>query len=201
MLRREFLKALAVTAILPPPAQTRGQKIVDAARKQIGITLTYDPAYVRLQYPNGDVPRSKGICADVVVRACRDALSLDLQKLVHEDMLQAFAAYPSRKTWGNMRPDASIDHRRVLNLEAFWLRQGNALWRTTGKTAGDAFPKPVRPGDFVTWMLNGHLPHVGVIGDEGPIATVIHNVGRGVEETPLSAFALHPAHGHFRWPG
>ena len=76
-----------LATLLPLHAET-GTKIVAAARQQIGVTLAYDPAYVSLAYPNGDVPADRGVCTDVLIRALRVALSADLQKLVHEDNLQ-----------------------------------------------------------------------------------------------------------------
>ena len=76
-------------------------RIVAAAHAQIGITLVYDPSYVRLDYPGGDVPPERGVCADVVIRALR-AIGLDLQRAVHEDMRAHFGAYPRR--WGLARP-------------------------------------------------------------------------------------------------
>lgn len=198
--RRNFLQSLSAAAIVPLPLYRNGEKIADAAWKQIGVTTRYEPRYATIAYPNGDVPRSEGICADVVVRACRDALSLDLQKYVHEDMARDFAAYPRK--WGARRPDANIDHRRVLNLEVFFKRKDAAVWMASGRVAGDAFPRPLQAGDFVTWMLDGRLPHIAVIRDAGGRgeASVIHNIGNGVEETPLAAFHAHPASGHFRWP-
>jgi hypothetical protein len=93
-----------------------GGKIVSAARKQIGVTVNYDPAYVSLDYPGGDVPPERGVCTDVIIRALRDGLNKDLQKLVHEDMRGNFSKYP--KIWGLKRPDKNIDHRRVPNLMA-----------------------------------------------------------------------------------
>ena len=102
-----------------------GAKIVAAARKQIGVTVTYDPAYVSLKYPDGDVPRDRGVCTDVLVRAMRDGLSVDLQKNVHEDMRKQFSAYP--KIWGLSRTDRSIDHRRVPNLRAYLKRKGTEI--------------------------------------------------------------------------
>ena len=88
--------------------------VVAAARSQIGVTVGYDPAYRKIGYPGGDVPRSSGVCTDVVIRALRDARKVDLQKLVHEDMKANFAKYP--QLWGLKKPDANIDHRRVPNL-------------------------------------------------------------------------------------
>ncbi|GAG56959.1 unnamed protein product, partial [marine sediment metagenome] len=43
--------------------------IVRSARTQIGKTLEYNPAYVSLDYPNGDLPIRRGVCTDVVIRA------------------------------------------------------------------------------------------------------------------------------------
>src|SRR5690242_12721622 len=78
---------------------------VAAARAQVGKTTTYDPAYVTLKYPGGDLPIEKGVCTDVVIRAMRTAFTADLQKLVHEDIAANFSAYP--KMWGLSRPDAN----------------------------------------------------------------------------------------------
>lgn len=99
--------------------QNAGQKLASAAREQIGVTVDYDPSYRSIGYPNGDVLRTSGVCSDVLIRAARDAWDIDLQRRVHEDMVRAFEAYPSRRTWGLKKPDANIDHRRVLNLETF----------------------------------------------------------------------------------
>ena len=40
--------------------------VIDAAMSQIGVTTIYDPAYVRIGYPGGDVPSDRGVCTDVV---------------------------------------------------------------------------------------------------------------------------------------
>ena len=204
MQRRTILKLFSACATLSPirlfASPANGQRLAQAARAQLGVTLGYDPNYTRVPYPNGDVPRKTGVCADVIVRAARDAFALDLQKLVHEDMLRAFAAYPARKTWGEHAPDASIDHRRVLNLETYWQRAGAQLWGDKIPTHGDEFPAPLEVGDIVSWRLDARLPHVGILAAVGPQTTVVHNIGNGVEETSLSAFHPHRAAGHYRWP-
>ena len=204
MQRRVFIGRLAVTlAFLRVPvfgSSTNGQRLAQAARAQLGVTLSYDPIYTRVTYPNGDVPRKTGVCADVIVRAARDAFALDLQKLVHEDMLRAFDAYPARKTWGERAPDASIDHRRVLNLETYWQRTGAQLWTAKNPTPGDEFPAQLEVGDIVTWRLDARLPHVGILASTGTQTTVVHNIGNGVEEIALSALHPHRAAGHYRWP-
>ncbi|GAE14963.1 hypothetical protein JCM6292_1175 [Bacteroides pyogenes JCM 6292] len=64
---------------------TFGEKLSDAALLLTKERVVYDPAYVRIDYPNGDVPAGRGVCTDVVIRAYRK-LGIDLQKEVHEDM-------------------------------------------------------------------------------------------------------------------
>ncbi len=199
MLRRTFLAtgiaALAVTGKLADA----GSKLAQSAHAQLGITTGYDPNYSRLAYPGGDVPRSTGVCADVIVRAGRDALGLDLQKLVHEDMLRDFSAYP--RTWKMAHPDANIDHRRVLNLEVYWRRAGAQVWASQSKTNGDDFPGTLQAGDILTWLLQGNLPHVGIVLSHGVLGTrIVHNIGRGVQENALFQMRSQHAKGHFRWP-
>ncbi|MGA9671951.1 MAG: DUF1287 domain-containing protein [Terracidiphilus sp.] len=204
MNRRDLLGGLAAVSItssrLANATANSAQRLANAARAQLGVTTGYDPRWTKLSYPNGDVPRSTGVCADVVIRAARDGLGLDLQRLVHEDMVKAFDAYPAWKVWGSRAPDTNIDHRRVLNLETYWTRDGARLWAAETPTPGDGFPKPIEIGDIVTWLLDARLPHVGIVvtGDQKKL--IIHNIGRGVEESPIEAFNLHRAVGHYRWP-
>ncbi len=172
--------------ILPLHSGT-GEKLVESARKQIGVTLRYDPAYISLAYPNGDVPAERGVCTDVVIRAMRDALGRDLQQLVHVDMRGNFAAYP--KNWGLTRPDKNIDHRRVPNLRAYFKRQAYQL-----AAAADFLP-----GDIVTCTVPPNLPHIMIVSDRKNAAGkpwVIHNIGGGTrEEDRLAEF---PITGHYR---
>jgi uncharacterized protein YijF (DUF1287 family) len=172
-------------------AATNAQRLVAAARKQIGVTLRYDPAYTVLAFPNGDVDRAKGVCTDVVIRAFRDALALDLQALVNADMRANFRAYP--KNWGLGRPDRNIDHRRVPNLATYWRRQRAAVPVTSD-------PADWRPGDIFTQMVGGRLPHTGIVSDRKNVTgtpLVIHNIGGGAREE--DALFDHPLTGHFRW--
>jgi len=201
MLGRRSLISGAIAALATPAAaETPGEKLARAARAQVGVTRDYDPNYVRIGYPGGDVPRATGVCADVVIRAARDGLGLDLQKLVHEDMAHAFAAYPSKRAWGMDRPDANIDHRRVLNLETFWRRQGCEVWRSWKDVAGHAFPRPLAVGDLLTWRVGGNRPHVGVVTATEPLVRVAHNIGWGVQDVLLETFVPFRAIGHYRWP-
>lgn len=210
MNRRHFVQCVALLAALPKlswSASILGRKLAEAARAQLGVTTGYDPSWRQLQYPGGDVPRSTGVCADVVIRAARDGLKLDLQSLVHEDMEAHFNAYPARRVWGSTHPDSNIDHRRVLNLEVYFRRAGTQIWRAGGPVPGDGFPKTLETGDIVTFLLDARLPHIGIIVSESSgsagsnrNARVVHNIGRGVEESSLSEFEPHRAVAHFRWP-
>jgi uncharacterized protein len=172
------------------PAPPAGLRLVVAARRQIGVTLFYDPAYTRIAFPGGDVARSKGVCTDVVIRAYRDAFAIDLQARVNADMRRAFSAYP--KKWGLRAPDANIDHRRVPNLETFLARQRAARPLDN--------PADFLTGDIVTMRVNNNLPHIGLVSDRLSLRgrpLVIHNIGNGTrEEDVMSAYA--PTH-HFRW--
>lgn len=199
--RRAALALLAGCAVgLAGPALAAGSaetaasahalKLVRAARAQIGVTTRYDGAYRRIRYPMGDVPVQAGVCTDVVVRAWR-AQGVDLQQLVHEDMRRAWHAYP--KLWGLKRPDTNIDHRRVPNLAVFFRRRGQSL--PASRQPGD-----YRPGDMVTWMLPGNLPHIGIISDRKSASgtpLVIHNVGAGTQEE--DALLRWPVTGHYRY--
>jgi uncharacterized protein YijF (DUF1287 family) len=207
MNRRRFLGSIAVAAssrAVFANRLTSGERLADAARAQLGVTRTYDPSWVLLKYPGGDVDRSKGVCADVVIRAARDGLGLDLQKLVHEDMAAHFDAYPARRAWGQRVPDTSIDHRRVLNLQMYFERCGCRLWRATRAVAGDQFPTPLADGDILAWLLDARLPHIGIVVSGGTRnavgAYVVHNIGGGAEKWALADLSRHRAVGHYRWP-
>ncbi|MPZ10068.1 MAG: DUF1287 domain-containing protein [Kiloniellaceae bacterium] len=190
---------LALAAALPAAGQagiadgTTAGRLNAAALARTQARVVYDPAYVRLSYPGGDVAADRGVCADVIVRAYR-ALGIDLQQLVHEDMTAAFEAYP--RHWGLRRPDSNIDHRRVPNLEAFLKRQGAALAITDD-------PRAYRTGDLVAWNLRGaagFLPHIGIVTDR-PGASgrpqVVHNIGAGPRlEDVLFDW---PITGHYRY--
>jgi uncharacterized protein YijF (DUF1287 family) len=164
-------------------------QLVAAARSQIGVTVGYDPAYRRLSYPGGDVPLETGVCCDVVIRALRKQ-SVDLQRLLHEDMKTNFARYP--KNWGLKAPDSNIDHRRVPNLACYFSRQGWSIAVNNDATA-------YRSGDLVTWNLGNGLTHIGIVSDRQTAKgtpLMIHNIGRGTqEEDILFKFTIT---GHYR---
>ncbi|GAA0570411.1 DUF1287 domain-containing protein [Rhizomicrobium electricum] len=191
---RVAVTGIAVCGMVAPScASPVAEKFVAAAVALQNPGVIYDPSYRRIAYPNGDVPSSTGVCADVVVRAYR-GIGIDLQKRVHEDMAKHFALYP--KTWHRTKPDSNIDHRRVLNLATFFGRNGKTLKITPN-------PKDYAPGDIVTWNLNprGALPHIGIVTDrrsaDGTRPLMMHNVGGGqVLEDVLFGYQIT---GHFRY--
>jgi uncharacterized protein YijF (DUF1287 family) len=198
--RRSFLASGFGLPLLPPlplvAEESRWtKKLVRAARQQIGVTLGYDPAYVTLAYPGGDIDRATGVCTDVVIRAYRDAFDLDLQVLVHEDMKAAFGSYPN--IWGLTKADRNIDHRRVPNLETFFKRKG--LEREMPGTREDW-----QPGDLVTMRLGGRLPHIAIFSGYHALtgkAMYIHNIGGGTREDELFADYDTPRRFRFEPPG
>ena len=156
-------------------ASTPNEKLIAAAIEQVGITTEYDAAYVRLTFPNGDVPLKTGVCADVVVRAFRQA-AVDLQKEINSDMKRSFAKYP--KKWGAMAADTNIDHRRVPNLMMWFERQGKIQ-------PPSAEPKDYLPGDVVAWDLGKGLTHIGLLSDVKNNTQnnylIVHNIGAGAQ--------------------
>ncbi|MEL6870919.1 MAG: DUF1287 domain-containing protein [Pseudomonadota bacterium] len=186
---------LAPLLLLPIPATADdvAAELVAAAIDRTHQEVVYDGAYRSMPYPGGDVPANIGVCTDVVIRAYR-TLGVDLQQLVHEDMRQAFDDYPSKRIWGLTRPDSNIDHRRVPNLQAFFTRHGQSL------TPGDNAAK-YQPGDLVTWMLPGNLPHIGIVtdttADDGETPLIVHNIGRGPKLENI--LFRYPITGHYRY--
>lgn len=173
-------------------AEPWAEKLIAAAEEQIGVTVIYDPAYVSLEFPNGDLPRERGVCTDVVVRAYRDAFGFDLQAAVNADMKAHFAAYP--KIWGLARPDRNIDHRRVPNLQTYFNRRGAAR-------AVSEDPADYLPGDIVSQMLPGNLPHIAIVSQraspDSKRPMLVHNIGAGTRlEDRLSDFRIT---GHYRF--
>lgn len=171
----------------PRPAE----RIVQRARLEVERKVTYDPQWIRLDYPNGDPGPERGVCTDVVIRSYR-AVGIDFQKLVHQDILARPSAYTTVT-----KPDASIDHRRVPAMLTY-LRAHGVVLTTSLET-----PSAWRPGDIVVWSFK-RCPacspgHVGIVSDtQGPrgLPLVLHNIGPvPTEDDVLDAWTLL---GHFR---
>lgn len=164
---------------------------MNSARARIPLRESYDPAYVAISYPDGDVPNDRGVCTDVIIRAYRQ-LGIDLQVLVHEDMAKNFSVYP--RDWGLRSTDRNIDHRRVPNLQKFFERQ-NADVPVTARG------KDYLAGDLVTWMLPGNLPHIGIVSDRRVAGSdrplILHNIGAGTAEDDI--LFTYRVTGHYRF--
>lgn len=172
-------------------SQTLQDKLSSAALELTNDKVVCDPSYFSIDYPNGDVPKGKGVCTDVVIRAYRK-LGIDLQKEVHLDMKQNFNLYP--KIWGLKRTDKNIDHRRVPNLMTFFSRQGTLKPITKN-------PEDYKSGDIVCWNLGGAITHIGIVVDkkssDNKRNLIVHNIGSGqVLEDCLFSFKII---GHYRY--
>jgi uncharacterized protein YijF (DUF1287 family) len=193
----------AVSAVLgtlvflgPSPAAATGEfaaALSDAAIERTRHAVLYDPSYVKIPFPGGDVAANRGVCTDVVIRAYR-ALGIDLQALVHRDMSANFGLYP--ENWGMRTPDPNIDHRRVANLATFFSRFGQSF-------PVSASAESYREGDIVTWSLPRNRPHIGIVTDrrsaDGVRPLIVHNIGAGPAlEDMLFRF---PITGHYRYAG
>jgi len=161
------------------------------ARELTTLPIQYEPAYQAIGYPNGDVPASTGVCADLVVRSAR-AAGFDLQKLVHDDRQSAPDSYPS--IWGQRLPDANIDHRRVPNLMTYFTRH-HAVLPLSLQAADYA------PGEVVAWDLGGGVTHIGLVSERTETASgrplILHHIsGTPTEVDALFAWRII---GHYAW--
>ena len=176
----------------PQAESTFYDRLAEAALAQLEHRVWYDPSYYRMPYPNGDVPDSIGVCTDVIIRAYRH-VGIDLQRLVHEDIVN------SPRSYGITRADANIDHRRVPNLMRFFKRQGTAL--ALSESAAD-----YRAGDIVAWQLAPGLTHVGIVvwkpDSTAKTPLVVHNIGRNRRGPDLEDCLFNwPVIGHYRYDG
>lgn len=146
-------------------AQAFGLKLANAALARRWTPVIYNPAYVKIAYPGGDVPWYTGVCTDVVVRAYRK-LGIDLQVEVHRARVGS--------------GDTNIDHRRVNVLRKFFARKGRSL-----RVSKD--PSAYKPGDIVTMYLpdgtysKTHIAVVTQYKSAAGVPLIVHNRGYGVQ--------------------
>lgn len=188
---RKFIIVIGIISSTIGYSQSFFQQVSACAIELTNDVVVYDPTYFSIKYPNGDVPKDKGVCTDVVIRTYRK-MGIDLQKEVHEDMKQHFDVYP--KLWGLKKPDTNIDHRRVPNLMTFFKRQ-------QAEESISSNPKDYLPGDIIAWNLNGSVTHIGIVIDQKSSDTlrhlIVHNIGQGqVIEDVLFAYKII---GHYRY--
>lgn len=171
------------------------RRLVSAAIERTHHAVRYDPAYVRIAYPGGDVPAGTGVCTDEIIRIYR-AVGIDLQKEVHEDMEAHFLSYPNHLRWRLFHTDTNLDHRRVPNLMVFFSRKGQNIPPSVDTSE-------YIPGDIVTWDLGGGVPHIGMVVDkkssQGGRHMIVHNIGAGPKmEDVLFQWKIT---GHYRYGG
>jgi uncharacterized protein YijF (DUF1287 family) len=173
-----------------------GNLLAAAAVEHSSRPVSYESAYYKISYPNGDVPMNKGKAEDVVIR-CYRQMGIDLQREVHEDMAANFRQYPQIFP-GVTAPDPNMDHRRTLNLQRFFSRKGVEL--PPNRNMADYLP-----GDIVVWALVGKQSaeaHIGIVvpnpeGDRGR-PWVVHHLDSTIKwEDSLFAYQIL---GHYRYP-
>jgi uncharacterized protein len=154
----------------PPMVETEqlaelGQRLVVAALDLTKIPGGYDPKYLKISYPMGDVPEGWGVCSDVIVRAFR-GLGVDLQQLVHTAKLGT--------------GDANVDHRRVTVLMKFFVKNAQSLPILP-------YPESYKPGDVVAYDVpwgRSSKWHIAIVSDQlSPSLRpmVVHNRGYGAK--------------------
>jgi uncharacterized protein YijF (DUF1287 family)/uncharacterized protein YgiM (DUF1202 family) len=178
-----------------------GGELLRGARSQLQQPALYTRhamGALPLVYPGGDIDAHEAVCADIVVRAGRQA-GLDLQALVHEDRL----AHPELYDRRDGGPSHQIDHRRVRNLARFLARHATRPTANPALARADAF----QPGDIVmfeTGIANGTLfDHVGIVDDRRdpdgfPRVINIWTVGEQTSSMRLLGVGYPIATAHFR---
>jgi uncharacterized protein YijF (DUF1287 family) len=160
-------------------AASFGDKLAAAALERTNHYVIYNPKYMKIDYPGGDVPAYFGVCSDVVIRSYR-ALGIDLQERVHE----------------TMGGDSNIAHRRVRVLRKYLARYGKSL--TVSRN-----PDNFKPGDIVTYYLPDarfSKDHIAIVSSRKTLTgrpLIIHNIGFGPKiEDQLFAYKIT---GHYRY--
>ncbi len=201
-----LLTAERIRRAPPPPANRTkpGDRDADGipdaldvligAKKTVLNAAAYTGGYVRIPYPGGDVPRTIGVCTDVVIRALRNA-GVDLQRDLQEDLRRARKSYPMVKGSG----DPNIDHRRVKTLLPLFLRK----WQRRTVALDDA-ADPLRPGDIIfmdTFPSRSGPDHIGIVSDtlgSTGLPLIINNWTDGTVTAEMDLLTFVPVTHRFR---
>lgn len=200
LLAPEHLRSLGEREV-PPPGDADRDGIPDpldvliGGKKVVVDAAPYGGGYMEIDFPNGDIPRDKGVCTDVIIRAGRNA-GFDLQSALQRDIRAARRAYPMVK-----RPNASIDHRRVKTILPYFVRHWDRR-----KVELDAADDPLRPGDVVFFDTFPSKPgpdHIGIVSDTiGPsgMPMVINSWTDGFRTSEMDLLSFVPVTHRFRYP-
>lgn len=173
--------------------------VLIGAKKTVANADAYTPeaeGYIAMAYPMGDVPRSIGVCTDVIIRALRNA-GIDLQKELHDDIRRARSAYPMVKGTG----DPNIDQRRVATILPYFKRH----WQLHTSRLDDP-ADPLRPGDVIfmdTFPRKPGPDHIGILSDrldEQGLPLVINNWTDGTVTQEMDLLTFVPVLYRFRLP-
>jgi hypothetical protein len=164
--------------------------VLVGAKKLCENRASYVSNYRRLGYPNGDVPRTEGVCTDTLIRALRNA-GWDLQSGIHEDVLRKPKLYPLERA-----PDANIDHRRIRMMLPYFRQNFVELKKDD----------PYLPGDLVlldTFPSKAGADHAGIVSDKlGPSGQplIVNNWTDGYVEGEMDLLPAVPILYRFRVP-
>ena len=164
--------------------------ILRGSKKLLLNRAAYHERYASMPYPDGDVPRTEGVCTDTVVRALRNA-GIDLQRVVHDDIVAARKQYPMVD-----KVDTNINHRRVKTIRVWFLRHFRSL----------PPDRDFQPGDIVffdTFPQKSGAEHVGLVSDRmgsdgKPL--IVNNWTDGTVDAEMPLLSFVPVTDHFRAP-
>ena len=153
------------------------------ARKDAENHPRYDSSYQKTGWP----PDNKGVCADVIWRAFKEA-GYDLRAMIDADIAARRKDYPAVST-----PDSKIDFRRVRNLKVFFEKYAISLTLDYNET------EEWQPGDIIVFGENKHIGIVSNKRDVNGVTWIIHNAGQLQREENYLARDTMGVTGHYRF--
>ncbi|MCA9519871.1 MAG: DUF1287 domain-containing protein [Myxococcales bacterium] len=167
--------------------------LIGANKLVLNAALYGGTPYIRIPFPMGDVPKKRGVCTDVVIRALRNA-GYDLQSILNRHIRANRRLYPWVK-----RPDPNIDQRRVKNLIVLF----KAKYALINRGINAKNRHTLYPGDivFMDTLPKSGPDHIGIVSDRrGPngYPLVINNWTTGYRTSAMELLPQIPITHHFR---